>query len=399
MAISRNYSRTVRLALVLMAGASLAACASVQPRYSNRLDGGAKPAPGHAVPGQGVYKVGSPYQVGGVWYVPQEQPDYDQTGVASWYGDEFHEKATANGEIFDMNAVSAAHTTLPLPSIVEVTNLDNGKRLQVRVNDRGPFVGGRIIDLSHEAARQLGYDRAGLARVRVRYVGPAPLLGPDAGVRYADARPASNRPLATRLPPAPPRALAAAPAAASALSDTADIDPVMELAAGSSRKAVAGQVMKASAPQAQQVGARAFADQALPPVTGAEISDAPIAAAVTPIAAPTAVSQAELPALPTAPKPLADPLDAKTQVIAQAGPSAASPLRIQAGAFSSEANAQRAVSQLAPAGQASIEPLQRDGTTLYRVVIPAPDDEVAAYALRDRVAQIGFADARVLHSF
>jgi rare lipoprotein A len=283
---------------------------------------------------------------------------------------------------------------------VEVTNLDNGKTLQVRVNDRGPFVGGRIIDLSHEAARQLGYDRAGLARVRVRYVGPAPLLGPDAGVRYADARPTSAHPLPTRLPAQPPKALASTPAAASALGERADLDPVMELAAGSSRHAATAQVVKAAAPRAEQAGAQAIRAQALPPVTGAEISDAPIPPAVTPIAPPTAVAQAELPALPAAPKPAFDPsAGAQVQLASQAPAAAVSPLRVQAGAFSSEANAQRAVSQLAPAGQASIEPLQRDGTTLYRVVIPAPDDEVAAYALRDRVAQIGFADARVLHSF
>ena len=136
--------QNAKLALVLLAGASLAACAT--PRYPSHATG---PAPGAPMPGQGGYKVGAPYQVAGVWYVPKEDPSYDQTGVASWYGDEFHQKATANGEIFDMNAVSAAHTTLPMPSLVEVTNLDNGKKLVVRVNDRGPFVGNRIIDLSH----------------------------------------------------------------------------------------------------------------------------------------------------------------------------------------------------------------------------------------------------------
>jgi rare lipoprotein A len=392
MAISPNPK--LRLAAVLMASASLAACAGVQPRYSNRAETPARPA----ATGQGVYKVGAPYQVAGVWYVPREQPDYDQTGTASWYGDEFHEKATANGEIFDMNAVSGAHTTLPLPSIVEVTNLDNGRKLQVRVNDRGPFVGGRLIDLSHEAARQLGYDRAGLAHVRVRYVGPAPLLGPEAGVRYAEARP-----LPTRLAAQPPRILTSSSVAAapSVLAERADIDPVMELAAGSSRRAATAQMVKASAPKAEQVGAQAIREQALAPVTGAEISADPIPPAVTPVAPPTAVSQAALPALPTPPKPAADPpADMKVQVASRASGAAASPLRIQAGAFSSEANAQRAVSQLASCGPASIEPLQRaDGMTLYRVVLPAPDDEVAALALRDRVAQIGFADARVLHSF
>src|SRR5262245_13157666 len=119
MAESWISNRRMRLVLVMAAGASLAACASVQPRYPSHAT-----APQAPVSGKGGYKVGKPYQVGGVWYVPREQPDYDQTGVASWYGQEFHQKTTANGELFDMNAVTGAHTTLPLPSLVEVTNLE-----------------------------------------------------------------------------------------------------------------------------------------------------------------------------------------------------------------------------------------------------------------------------------
>lgn len=121
------------------------------------------------------YRIGKPYQIAGVWYVPAEQPDYDTVGTASWYGDAFHGKSTANGEAFDMHMVSAAHATLPLPSIVEVTNLDNDRSIQVRVNDRGPFKPGRIIDVSRQAADQLGFVRQGTAKVRVRYVGRAPL--------------------------------------------------------------------------------------------------------------------------------------------------------------------------------------------------------------------------------
>ena len=170
-----KFERSVRLAVLLLAGGSLAACASMTPRYPSQATGPASAPPSGA--GQGEYKVGKPYQVGGIWYVPREQPNYDQTGTASWYGEQFHMKATANGEVFDMAQVSAAHTTLPLPSLVEVTNLDNGRKLVVRVNDRGPYIGDRIIDLSREAARQLGYDRQGLANVRVHYVGPAHCWG------------------------------------------------------------------------------------------------------------------------------------------------------------------------------------------------------------------------------
>lgn len=114
------------------------------------------------------YKIGNPYKVAGVWYYPERDLSYDETGIGSWYGDEFAGRLTANGEIFDPNMVTAAHKTLPMPSVVRVTNLDNGKSLVVRVNDRGPFVAGRIIDLSREAARLIGYKDAGIARVRVQ---------------------------------------------------------------------------------------------------------------------------------------------------------------------------------------------------------------------------------------
>ena len=124
------------------------------------------------------YKLGSPYQIQGVWYYPSYDPRYNRTGVASWYGPAFHGRPTANGERFDMNAVSAAHPTLPLPSRVRVTNLENGRQLIVRVNDRGPFIDGRLIDLSRRGAQLLGFHRKGLARVRVQYLGLAGSL-PD----------------------------------------------------------------------------------------------------------------------------------------------------------------------------------------------------------------------------
>ena len=202
--VSRAQKRAA-FVTVLLASASLAACSTLPaPKLATRLPGAGAGAtsPGTLPSGAGGrYKVGLPYQVAGIWYTPKEEPDYDQTGTASWYGDDFHMKPTANGEIFDMHAVSAAHTTLPMPSIVEVTNLDNGRKIQVRLNDRGPFVGNRLIDLSHEAARQLGYDQKGLAHVRVKYVGPATLGGPETGQRYAQATPAPS-PVEPR-PPAP----------------------------------------------------------------------------------------------------------------------------------------------------------------------------------------------------
>ena len=116
------------------------------------------------------YKIGNPYQINGIWYYPKVDYNYSETGIASWYGADFHGKPTANGEIFDMNSVSAAHRTLPLPSIVRVTNLDNGRSLKMRVNDRGPFAKERIIDVSRRSAQLLGFYREGTARVKVEIV-------------------------------------------------------------------------------------------------------------------------------------------------------------------------------------------------------------------------------------
>jgi len=153
----------------------------------------------------GHYKTGKPYRVGGRTYYPlSTAKNYDKTGIASWYGRDFHGKPTANGERYDMHALSAAHKTLPLPSLVRVTNLENGRSVIVRVNDRGPFVKGRLIDLSWAAAKTLGYDRRGTTRVRVQSLGmPSPSMPPHsirATARHipspslARARPLSKQP-------------------------------------------------------------------------------------------------------------------------------------------------------------------------------------------------------------
>ncbi len=120
----------------------------------------------------GYYKIGNPYKINGKTYYPREDKNYKEIGLASWYGKEFHNKKTANSEIFNMNEMTAAHRTLPLPSIVKVTNLENGKSIIVRVNDRGPFVDGRIIDLSYRAAKELDamHEKKGLIKVKVEYL-------------------------------------------------------------------------------------------------------------------------------------------------------------------------------------------------------------------------------------
>jgi rare lipoprotein A len=135
------------------------------------------------------FKIGQPYRINGQWYRPAFVTSYEAVGIASWYGESYHGRATANGETYDMYALTAAHPTLQLPSVVEVLNLENGRSLILRVNDRGPFVNNRLIDLSYGAARELGFERQGLAKVKVRYLGLARLdeqpIRPGEGRQYA----------------------------------------------------------------------------------------------------------------------------------------------------------------------------------------------------------------------
>lgn len=161
-------------------------------------------------------KVGRAYTVAGRTYRPQRNDNYDETGIASWYGPNFHGRPTANGETFDQHAMTAAHTTLPIPSIVEVTNLENGRSVIVRLNDRGPFVDNRLIDLSRAAATELDYIGAGLAHVRVRYLGPAHEGGgPPNRVYQANADPTPAQiPTLNPTPTPTPVQVASAPPAA-----------------------------------------------------------------------------------------------------------------------------------------------------------------------------------------
>ena len=129
--------------------------------------------------GGGRAVVGKPYKINGRWYKPRHQPNYNKTGIASWYGPNFHGRKTANGEVYDQTALSAAHPTLPLPSYVRVKNISNGRSVIVRVNDRGPFHKTRIIDLSYRTAELLGTRAGGLAKVQVKYIGRARVDGQD----------------------------------------------------------------------------------------------------------------------------------------------------------------------------------------------------------------------------
>lgn len=144
--------------------------------------------------GGGRYQVGRPYQIKGRWYYPKEDASYAAQGAASWYGEAFHGRLTANGEVYDMTHLTAAHPTMPLPSYARVTNLKNGTSVIVRVNDRGPFARDRVIDLSKRAAEMLDYSQVGVAKVHVEYVGPAPLHGQDDRYLLASYRPGGHAP-------------------------------------------------------------------------------------------------------------------------------------------------------------------------------------------------------------
>lgn len=217
--------RTLQRICAVAALASLtAACATQKTAYI------ATPQPG---PG-GTYKVGNPYQIDGTWYYPKEQPDYDETGIASWYGPSFYGHRTANGEIYNAGDLTAAHRTLPMPVNVRVTNLDNGRSVILRVNDRGPYAKGRIIDVSEQAAKLLGFYNAGTARVRVTYLArgtrpdgsPLPSTTPP---EIASAVPAAPAPKVDRetlaalpdAPVAPPVRVAALP---QPVSDTPPVE-------------------------------------------------------------------------------------------------------------------------------------------------------------------------------
>ena len=174
---SRSLSVFVLIAL-------LAGCGAPANRANTYEQQGRQTAAG------GIYKIGTPYQIMGSWYYPRENPNYNEVGIASWYGSKFHGRRTANGEIFDMNLLTAAHPTLPMPVRARVTNLENGKSIIVRINDRGPFAKDREIDLSRKAAEVLGFRDKGTTQVRVQYLGRAPMYD-SAGRLIRGQEPAS----------------------------------------------------------------------------------------------------------------------------------------------------------------------------------------------------------------
>jgi rare lipoprotein A len=265
---------------------------------------------------RGVYKVGNPYTINGITYTPAIDYNYDETGIASWYGPGFHEKYTANGEIYDQNSLTAAHKTLPLPTFVRVTNLDNGRSMVLRINDRGPYAQGRIIDISRRGAQLLGFEQVGTAKVRVQVMAEeskqlAAAMSQRGRVQLATAQtqPGEPPPLA-----APRSSVSAAPLAP-------------------------------PPPTATQTAA---AQPAPPPPDPAQNQPAPVQ---TPV---------EVTALPAPPVP--DPVGQVRQVAPKR-----TNIFIQAGAFANRDNASRLSDRLKTFGPAAVTPVTVAGQQLYRV--------------------------------
>ncbi len=309
--------------------------------------------------GRGAYKVGKAYEIDGKTYYPAENWSYDETGIASWYGPGFHGKPTASGELYDQNATSAAHPTLPMPSIVRVTNLDNGKEVIARVNDRGPFAHGRLIDLSKGAARQIGLDISGTAKVRVQLltreseiIKQVALQG---GGRDAQMAAIANLDNSTQSS-SPPIAVAAAP-----ITD---------------RSVTVQQVPAPQGPTiAEQIAAREAAERA--------------AAARRPAAV---VTQQVL-----TPPPAGQPAPAAYPPAYPAfGTTLGNAIYVQAGAFSQPENAERLRAQLASLGQAHVMQTSVSGRDFYRVRIGPMASIDAADQIRARVVAAGHGEARVV---
>lgn len=356
--------------MLALAGLSLAACASAPAPVAGL---GAQGQPSSRYAG---YKVGQPYQVRGVWYAPKEQPNYDEIGIASWYGEQFHNRYTADGEVFDMTLPSAAHTTLPLPSLVEVTNLANGKRLIVRVNDRGPFIDGRVIDLSKEAAAELGFVTAGVTKVRVRYVGRAPDPGGmSARQEVASAAPAPARPIA-KSPVERPVQLAAQatarpPAAAAphgfglvTLADTGAPKPPAARAA-------------ATAPRNDGQADYDYTTAPRRPIPYGQLGPAQAAPAIR---APA-----------TAPLP-----DVDTLLGPQASAGAPGSYELQAGTFATEDAARRFAARLTGGGLPEVRVMHDELGVTYQVVLHGLAGRTEAAAAQNEAVALGATRALIV---
>jgi rare lipoprotein A len=323
---------------MVIIGLALAGCGS-QPHTGTYHSGG-----NHYVAGHPMYRVGEPYEIKGVWYHPAVDYNYDKTGTASWYGEQFHGRYTANGEIFDLNQLTAAHTTLPMPCIVEVTNLQNGRSLQLRVNDRGPFVDGRLIDVSRRAAQLLGFETKGTTPVRVRIL-------KDASIQVAEEAMHNG-------------------GGAIMLAQAASVPPPMA-----------------------QAALQPYAANGLPPsalaanVVAGPIVDTQTAALPPPARSPNVVAGPIVDTqMPTSPPRMATgPIEPPSGRIF-----------VQAGAFSVRDNAQRVQSRIAPLGSVQVMTASVKGIAVYRVRLGPVENAEQADRLLQRVVNSGYREARIV---
>lgn len=326
-----------KLGLIAVTAVLISACAETKfvMHTAKRL--------GETAKSQGAYKVGKPYQIKGVWYRPAENMSYDQTGIASWYGPNFHGKPTANGEVFDQWEVSAAHKTLPLPSIVRVTNLENGRSLVIRINDRGPFKPGRIIDLSRRAAQLLGTEQTGTAQVRVQ------ILAKESRQAKLNAI-SGNRQLASSDAPIKVQNVASEPVTSQALPD----------------------------PSQPKVASKLYVEPKPAPIKAAPVTQTTI------VESPITQSKVS---------------GAKVGEVSQV---AAMPTRmfVQAGAFSNPYNAEQVKARLdglgGDLGNVRITPFSMNGKALFRVRVGPIGDVAQADAALAQVIDAGYSGARTV---
>ncbi|BBK31968.1 rare lipoprotein A [Stella humosa] len=344
---------------------------------------------------RGVFKVGNPYQIFGTWYYPKEDYEYRETGIASWYGTDFHGKATANGEVYDMNDLTAAHRTLPLPSVVRVTNLDNGRSMTLRVNDRGPFARNRIIDISRRGAQLLGFERQGTAKVRVEIMAAeseqlAQIYRGSTTIGQALARtPGLPDPSAVSVasvvvpgpvqvpPPALPIGLS--PVGAPPIDATTPVVPII----GGTTPPPAQAIVGASVPMAVQP---------LAPPPAMAIEQVPLA---PPPGVPVARSAPAPVLVASAPPPRAV-VDAPQSGVVTVEPVRPTQIYVQAGAFSQRANADRVRQSIAANGRVQVTTVGVSGAPIHRVRLgPLRSVEEADQALA-RIAQAGYPEARII---
>jgi len=317
----------------------------------------------------GVYKIGNPYQVMGTWYYPQEDYDYSEVGMASWYGPDFHNGVTANGEIYDMHLMTAAHRTLPLPSIVRVTNLENGRSVVLRVNDRGPFVNNRIIDVSKLAAERLGFLEKGTTRVRVdiladesKELKEAMLAGDiSAQTAYTSEGKIPRRKQPVRSMTAPQRPADAYMADAEAEQEVAPIRSITRT-----------------------------------PVTVLdETEDVAVMHEEKVVSSPLLASETS-PLLASEASPLSGSADkAPVDEVVEADTSG-SGLYVQVGAFSNRLNAEKFADTLAKYGNTKITTTKINGADIYRVRMGAFSSGKDALEALDKMRALGYNDARIV---